>query len=352
MSNIGEKTIKLKALTDIITGDVEGQSESLIYTGLLGSLRWWFEVLVRGMGGNACDPSCSECQDLKHCVVCELFGCTGWSRKFKFEVLDQNGENRKSGANNSQKIKKDAVFSFRFIPLRPIRDEEWVLLDATLRLISDYGALGGKTVFKPSDEKNRAHEFHHSDFGLISIIENQYQRHFSNFKEVKNYLLNEHWIKASEKNKEVDFRWASLKYFWFVGNKTLSRENSLKSNYNRILGRKESKHCKDCGKIHLPHERCNETKKHPKRKSDYLIDNCKEEDRWLAGTQTKSKKVFSFKKPARTYGFVNPAFENPNLPGYKNIEDLFANMENRLKSVWGDTGWNFDKGCEIINRLF
>ncbi len=39
------------------TGDVNGRNERLITTGLLGSLRWWLEVLVRGLGGSACDPT-------------------------------------------------------------------------------------------------------------------------------------------------------------------------------------------------------------------------------------------------------------------------------------------------------
>lgn len=45
-----------QAHTDIWTGDVEGRADRLITTGLLGSIRWWFEVLVRGLGGRPCDP--------------------------------------------------------------------------------------------------------------------------------------------------------------------------------------------------------------------------------------------------------------------------------------------------------
>lgn len=37
---------KLKALTPIWTGDVNQKGDRLIPTGLMGSLRWWFEVLV------------------------------------------------------------------------------------------------------------------------------------------------------------------------------------------------------------------------------------------------------------------------------------------------------------------
>lgn len=84
----------LKALTDIWTGDANRRGNRVINTGLLGSIRWWFEVVARGLGGSACDPTVEKVRCLDesghHCVVCELFGCTGWARKFRFEVLDEN----------------------------------------------------------------------------------------------------------------------------------------------------------------------------------------------------------------------------------------------------------------------
>jgi CRISPR-associated protein Cmr1 len=51
------KEWKLKALTPIWTGGVNQGADRLIPTGLMGSIRWWFEVLVRGLGGKACDPT-------------------------------------------------------------------------------------------------------------------------------------------------------------------------------------------------------------------------------------------------------------------------------------------------------
>jgi CRISPR-associated protein Cmr1 len=137
----GERTYQLRALTDLWTGDVNGKPDHLITTGLLGSIRWWFEVLVRGLGGSACDPTDTKCEDRNHCVVCELFGCTGWARKFRLEVLDENGDAK------AEQIKQNQTFNLRFTPLRPVRGEELALLDATLRLIAEYGAIGGKTVF-------------------------------------------------------------------------------------------------------------------------------------------------------------------------------------------------------------
>jgi CRISPR-associated protein Cmr1 len=167
------KEWKLKALTPIWTGGVNQGAGRLIPTGVMGSIRWWFEVLVRGLGGKACDPTAEgvRCPDENkdphrpghRCVVCELFGCTGWARKFRLVILDENGQVIQN------QIRAGQHFILRFIPLRPILDEEWCLLDATLRLIADYGAIGGKTVFKPSDDPKRQNRLYHQDFGLVVI---------------------------------------------------------------------------------------------------------------------------------------------------------------------------------------
>ncbi len=330
----GGKTYRLRALTDLWTGDLNGKSDRLITTGLLGSIRWWFEVLVRGLGGNACDPSDTKCEDRNHCVVCELFGCTGWARKFRFEVLDEN-----SGTKTDQ-IKQNQTFSLCFTPLRPICVEEWTLLDAALRLIADYGAIGGKTVFKPTDELSRAGETHHQDYGIVEILEVDPPITNLNITEVKKYVREERWRKPESKAKDADLAWASLKFFWFVGWKTLTRENTSASSFNKVLGRKESKACCDCGQVHNPPNKCPKTKRHPKRESEHLVNRNDEISKWLAGSQRESKKVFSFKNPARTFGFVKPGLIDFNA------------MEQRLTNAWWQNGWDFLTGDKIIDQLF
>ncbi|MFQ6054919.1 MAG: type III-B CRISPR module RAMP protein Cmr1, partial [Methanosarcinales archaeon] len=79
-------TVKIKTLTPIWTGDVDRECKKIKETGIIGSLRWWYEAIVRGYGGYACDPTNSDCNEKDHCDACELFGCTGWSRKFRIEV--------------------------------------------------------------------------------------------------------------------------------------------------------------------------------------------------------------------------------------------------------------------------
>ena len=303
----GERTYELSAKTDLWTGDADREPNRLITTGLLGSIRWWFEVLVRGLKGNACDPTRKQCEGRNHCVVCELFGCTGWARKFRFEVLDKDGNVQ------AAQIEKEQNFGLRFIPLRPIRVEEWALLDATLHLIAGYGAIGGKTVFKPTDEDNRTEEPHHQDFGLAQISSS---RQFAGIrrKDLETYLSQ--WKRLNH----GEFAWASLQHFWYVKcvkERYLGRKNNDESTFNRVLGRQEAK-----------------------KQGQDLLNPANKKDQWLAGSQRVSKKVFSFKDPARTFGFVKP--------GVIDFED----MKERLEDVWGQDDWQFLTGETILEQFF
>lgn len=303
----GERTYELSAKTDLWTGDADREPKRLITTGLLGSIRWWFEVLVRGLKGNACDPTRKQCEGRNHCVVCELFGCTGWARKFRFEVLDKDGNVQ------AAQIEKEQNFGLRFIPLRPIRVEEWALLDATLHLIAGYGAIGGKTVFKPTDEDNRTEEPHHQDFGLAQISSS---RQFAGIrrKDLETYLSQ--WKRLNH----GEFAWASLQHFWYVKcvkERYLGRKNNDESTFNRVLGRQEAK-----------------------KQGQDLLNPANKKDQWLAGSQRVSKKVFSFKDPARTFGFVKPGVID------------FEEMKERLEDVWGQDDWQFLTGETILEQFF
>lgn len=276
---------RCKAITPIWTGDADGKGNRLIPSGLLGSVRWWFEVLVRGMGGSACDPTDpdSRCPDKQghRCVVCELFGCTGWARKFQFKIVDHNGLQVQAA------IFKGQEFVFHFTPLRPIRDEEWTLLDLTLRLIADYGAIGGRTVFKPSDEKHR-------DYGLIEITSRPDIK--TEEGQLRSYVKQGHWRNVDH----GDYDWASLMNFWCVKDRHLARQSFNRSTFNKVIGRKEDKNKGQMLAVHS------------------------ETNKWLAGRQRESKKVFSFKHPQRTFGFVKPEVID------------FNEMKKRLREAWPD----------------
>ncbi len=92
--------IKLSTVTPIWTGGADGKSDRLHITGIMGSLRWWYEVMVRGIGGRVCDPTDSDKPRCSYdstkpetfedvCEVCRVFGATGWARRFQLIVTDE-----------------------------------------------------------------------------------------------------------------------------------------------------------------------------------------------------------------------------------------------------------------------
>ncbi|MGQ9631548.1 MAG: type III-B CRISPR module RAMP protein Cmr1 [bacterium] len=164
---------KLRTLVPIWTGDVDRRSDLVKETGLVGSLRWWYEALVRGLGGYSCDPTendrCtfddgayasggSEDGLRDVCPACRLFGCTGWSAKFRFLVGDQKG-----GMDPVNLNSPNAAFQFKFVELKPLLKEERWLLQKTLWLIDKYGSIGGRMTLKPPRMP---------DYGLVKVIEN------------------------------------------------------------------------------------------------------------------------------------------------------------------------------------
>jgi CRISPR-associated protein Cmr1 len=335
MSTAKAKTYTLRALTDIWTGDADGKPDRVITTGLLGSIRWWFEVLVRGLEGCACDPTSPvRCPDSgikdptkpgHHCVVCELFGCTGWARKFRFEVLKlENGQEE----TQISQIANGDTFLLRFTELRPAKPEEWILLDATLRLIADYGAIGGKTVYKPTDEKGRESAPHHRDYGLIEYVSEPPDWSSKKTRdELTTYVLAPQWRRCphqyrDDQNRIRDFSWASLANFWCVKGRYLARQDQDASTFNRVIGRPEPKSQTQNG------------------------------DSWLAGKRARpgvepeSKKVFSFKEPVdarRTFGFV----ESP-----RELNEVGTNLQQRLSGDWPGFDAGFvRKGSDILGEL-
>lgn len=315
--------IRLKTLTPLWTGGVDQTCDRLHETGLIGSLRWWYEALVRGLGGYACDPTADgRCEydpkkpappEKQLCAACYLFGCTGWARKFRLRVLSTP---EFVSFGNLKAIEAKQTIDIQFIPLRPIAEEEWCLLQLTLRLIAEHGAIGGKTVFKPSDEKSRESQFHHVDFGLVEYVScpNSWQCG-KTLDDLRAYVQNSRWRKDFD---DSAFSWASLQNFWCVKGWYLARQDANTSRFNQVIGRRQAKN----------------------RAQQLALNNA--QNQWLAGRQQESKKVFSFKNPAHTFGFINPCVVN------------FDEMKARLKKVWPnfDADKEFLTGEQILQALF
>jgi CRISPR type III-B/RAMP module RAMP protein Cmr1 len=170
--------IILKTLTPLWTGGVDGTCDRLHETGLIGSLRWWYEALVRGLGGYACDPTEHSCtfdeeryrksradderqrlRDAGVCDVCQLFGCTGWARKFRLKASDGeilfDGENVLIPSGRVHQSRKGPraggwfVFSKSRIgeielEIIPLGSVDLAPIFTILSLISRHASLGAK----------------------------------------------------------------------------------------------------------------------------------------------------------------------------------------------------------------
>jgi len=209
---------RLKTLSPIWTGGIDQKCDKLHETGIIGSLRWWYEALVRGLGGNACDPSdsnnrCMYDTNMKQnsiCVACNLFGCTGWSRKFRIVVVDSNNKLVTS------ELQKDMVIVLKFIELKPLFSVEKWLIYKTLWLISEYGSIGGKTIFKPSEDTKKQNKFHHQDFGLISLESTPPEFTKGQKETVQEFFKNFRLVSTHPE-------WPNLNFFFFAKGQYLTR---------------------------------------------------------------------------------------------------------------------------------
>lgn len=176
------RPINLTTLTPLWTGDIERNSSHVKDTSIVGSLRWWYEALVREMDGKACNVTsdnprerCDYERDKGNiCDACKLFGCTGYSRRFRLDVGEINSiplffvshqnvylsnGNWLSRIFGGKRSKKDGETYFSFDKRMLFSSDPFEIriktLDANqdayhaiyflLWFVSEYGGLGAKT---------------------------------------------------------------------------------------------------------------------------------------------------------------------------------------------------------------
>ena len=140
--------ISIEPLTPLWTGNAKQRCDRVHESGIIGSLRYWYESIVRGLGYYACDPTFRKkpnepcLYDGKKglgniCRVCQVFGCSGYARDFTLHV-----EGDKPGPDGQSKRSKMV-----FLPTRPAGFNPMTApaLLTTLRFIEHYAALGART---------------------------------------------------------------------------------------------------------------------------------------------------------------------------------------------------------------
>jgi len=151
--------MKARIQTPIWTGNIDSESPTLRTTGILGSLRWWTESLLRGINKQACDPTSREnCPDEKekikyYCLACLIFGATGLSKSFKSRIdckcspvfvgtpINIKPENRRRGWYLGSGLV--GKFELSFLPL--VKSFEEALVEIPLAIASKWGGMGAKT---------------------------------------------------------------------------------------------------------------------------------------------------------------------------------------------------------------
>lgn len=290
--------LKLKALTSIWTGDIDGRSYNLRETSIIGSIRWWYESLVRGLGGFACDPtsndSCifdenayAETGNVEDglrdvCPVCHLFGCTGYSSKFRLMIADRNDDFENIRPRGGDELHFHLIFS------RPIADEERWLLAKTFDLISNYGSIGGQTTKKPPKMP---------DYGLINVFNNLSLPDDVELGDIKVYLraIIEDSPNIQERLERTPPEYPRLDRFFFQSGYWLDRRKM-----NRIM----------------------------------KVDRTG----FIAGTRGISKKLFSFKERGAE-----------RFWGYTNSDGLLDTIMHELTENMGIRG--VKTGKEVLDEL-
>jgi len=166
----------LELQTPLWTGDASKASQRVVGTGLMGGLRWWYEALVRGLGGWACDPTDADARCPPSgtavapetvprllCPACQLFGATGWAKTFTLALDDRTQEEyppagrgrvQATGGRLNRRGKPSAWYfdpgrsgrlSLFLRPRRPADTETVLLLLGLLEFIRRNAALGAKT---------------------------------------------------------------------------------------------------------------------------------------------------------------------------------------------------------------
>ena len=145
----------LRILTPLWTGDVDQKSELLQSIGIIGSLRWWAEAILRSDNRYACDPTNDKkkCpKEKSYCSACLIFGATGIRRTFRLNVsggrrvFTGSALNIKPSRRNRGWYLGSGVMgttNLEIIPLDGDFDESLVLLP--LLLASNWGGIGAKT---------------------------------------------------------------------------------------------------------------------------------------------------------------------------------------------------------------
>ncbi|MBT1279455.1 type III-B CRISPR module RAMP protein Cmr1 [Thermoanaerobacter sp. CM-CNRG TB177] len=149
----------LRVKTPIWTGNIDTKSDILQSTNIMGSIRWWFEAIIRGLDKYACDPTgYGRCPregkdrgEKYYCPVCIVFGATGMRRMFKLivdggeKVFGGSSINIKpSGRNRGWYLGSGIKGEMKMNIIALDKDFDKSLILTPLIIASKWGGIGAK----------------------------------------------------------------------------------------------------------------------------------------------------------------------------------------------------------------
>ena len=177
MFEIPKITANIEQKTPVWTGSINDNLMVRIEeTGILGSIRWLYEAVMRGFDSEVCDPASSKCNydekqadktgiatdgfyddkgKISVCPACQIFGCTGWSKQFRMQCAQKgNFKFSKSGYNHDNhaprkngyyslcnNTENKGTFTLEFYPRNKNVGE---ILTYLISLINKWGGLGAR----------------------------------------------------------------------------------------------------------------------------------------------------------------------------------------------------------------
>ena len=321
--------LKLTPKSRIWTGDYRGENNRFLITGLKGSLRWWYETLIRGLNGYACDPTddnsrcelnfidqnetedfvkCAKKKDneaqkivkKKICPACYLFGCNGWKSRFGLGGLPANEQEEHAPSL----LEQENTYMLQIIErcFFPLEDVETGLLTILFSFISTHGSICAKNTLIPSeDPAKNFYAYHngnrHGNFGLCCIVLQKKDSSLTSpvDKKTVQLFIGDFTGKSVTDNLE---EWPNFKNIWY-DSKLITRPLM-----RQIVNRQWNNRLQ-------PDDRFNKSKLY----DDNTVTN---DDRWYGGEQKKSKKIFAFhttdtsETNPRIWGYIKPHPNRPN----------------------------------------
>jgi len=255
--------LNLQMLTPLWTAGAAGKCDRLHETGIIGSMRWWYEVIMRGLGSGACDPTSEgrcklsgkerniEERYANLCPVCRLFGCGGWQRRFRLVADVSSTEpfllaslyhKKKTGEDESNRwwlveiFKKNlndklafskVALSFYFpanIDGKQVQNQ----IESLLSVMAHCGSIGAKGQYGFG-------QFEWEDKVKIETALQQIETFVSSYpyKKIQNHQ-----------------DWYSLDKFWFINNLKIEDVNPQIKNLEKAFSIGSSK--AHSGRLYLP----------------------------------------------------------------------------------------------------